>query len=138
VKGGKMNLAKAFSEKLNDPNLSEDYTIDDFYDEVGIPKEQRSDFATAAIIKQALEMGPKYVYVILNETDISGAWDDPREAVKSYFKHDMTNDERIEHRNSIYTIDEMVEKMLDEMSDYPVLGKIAVNPSGDDVWKLDR
>ena len=46
--------------------------------------------------------------------------------------------ERIEHRNSIYTIDEMVEKMLDEMSDYPVLGKIAVNPSGDDVWKLDR
>jgi len=49
-------LARAFLEKLNDPNLSEDYTVDDFYEEMGIPKKNRSDFATAAILKQALEL----------------------------------------------------------------------------------
>jgi len=49
------DLVKAFLEKLNDPNLSKDYTIDDFYEEMGIPKEQRSDFATAALLKQMLE-----------------------------------------------------------------------------------
>lgn len=49
------DLVKAFLEKLNDPNLSKDYTIDDFYEEMGIPKKQRSDFATAALLKQMLE-----------------------------------------------------------------------------------
>ena len=51
-----MSLTKAFLEKLNDPNLSKDYTIDDFYEEMGIPKKNRSDFATAAIFKQLLEL----------------------------------------------------------------------------------
>jgi len=83
-------------------------------------------------------MDPKYVYVILNETDISGAWDDPREAVKWYFKSYLTDNDHIETRGIIYTIDEMVEKMLSLCSDYPVLNKIAVNPSDNDVWMLDR
>lgn len=48
-----MNLAKELSKKLNDPNLSEDYTVDDFYEEMGTPRNQRSDFATAAMLKQA-------------------------------------------------------------------------------------
>jgi len=51
-----MNLVKAFLEKLEDPNLSKDYTIDDFYEEMGITKRDRSDFATAAILKQVLEV----------------------------------------------------------------------------------
>jgi hypothetical protein len=50
-----MDLAEEFLKKLNDINLSEDYTVDDFYEEMGIPKENRSDFATAAILKQAWE-----------------------------------------------------------------------------------
>ena len=51
-----MNLAQAFLEKLNDPDLPNDFTVDDFYEEMGIPKKNRNDFATAAILKQALEM----------------------------------------------------------------------------------
>lgn len=51
------DLVEAFLEKLNDPNLSKDYTIDDFYEEMGILKKQRSDFATAALLKQMLEQG---------------------------------------------------------------------------------
>ena len=47
-----MNLTEAFIKKLNDPNLSEDYTVDDFYEEMGVLKEERSDFATAAMLKQ--------------------------------------------------------------------------------------
>ncbi len=51
-----MNLAKALLEKLEDPNLSKDYTVDDFYEEMGVPKKNRSDFATAAIFKQVSEI----------------------------------------------------------------------------------
>lgn len=83
-------------------------------------------------------MGPKYIYVILNETDISGVWDDPREAVKWYFKSDVIDSGYIEYRDHVYTIDEMVKKMLDPRSDYPVLNRIVINPKGDDVWTIDR
>jgi len=50
-----MDLAKEFLKKLKDPNLSKDYTVDDFYEEMEIPKEDRSDFVTAAILKQVIE-----------------------------------------------------------------------------------
>lgn len=50
-----MDLAKAMLKKLESPDLPKDYTVDDFYEEMGIPKEQRSDFVTAAILKQVIE-----------------------------------------------------------------------------------
>lgn len=69
-----MDLAKALLKKLNDPNLSKSYTIDDFYKEMSIPKRQRSDFATAAIFKQMLKLaknGPKPTpWVSLNALSI--------------------------------------------------------------------
>lgn len=49
-----IDLAKAFVDKMNDPNLPEDYTWDDFYEEMGVPAEDRSDFATAALLDQAM------------------------------------------------------------------------------------
>ena len=51
-----MNLAENLFKKLDDPNLPEDYTMNNFYEEMGIPKKHRTDFASAAILKQALEM----------------------------------------------------------------------------------
>lgn len=83
-------------------------------------------------------MDLRYIYIILNETDVSGAWDDPREAVRYYFKSYFIDNGRIETRTGVYTIDEMVKKMLDPRSDYPVLNKIAVNPDDDSVWTMDR
>jgi len=53
------DLSILFSEKLDDPNLSEDYTVDDFYDDMGILKENRTDFGTAAILKRVLERRKK-------------------------------------------------------------------------------
>lgn len=50
-----MDLAEELLKKLEDPDLSESYTMDDFYDEIGIAKKDRSDFVTAAILKQALK-----------------------------------------------------------------------------------
>jgi len=50
-----MDLAGEFLKRLEDPDLSESYTMDDFYDEVGIPKKDRSDFVSAAILRQALK-----------------------------------------------------------------------------------
>lgn len=49
-----IDLAKAFVDKMNDPNLPEDYTWNDFYEEMGIPMEHRSDFATGALLNQAV------------------------------------------------------------------------------------
>jgi len=50
------DLAKIYLEKTKDPDLPENYTWDNFFDEVGVPKEARSDFAAAAILKQAKEI----------------------------------------------------------------------------------
>ncbi len=44
------------AEKLEDPNLDENFTVDDFFTECGIPQKQRSDFVFAAIMKQANEI----------------------------------------------------------------------------------
>ncbi len=51
-----VSLAAKLAKKLDDPDLSKDYTIDDFFDEVGISKEHRSDFGHASILKQAEEL----------------------------------------------------------------------------------
>jgi len=53
------DLVELLIEKLKDPNLSEDYTVDDFYDEVGVSKAVRTDFATAAMLKQMFERRKK-------------------------------------------------------------------------------
>lgn len=50
-----MDIVEAFLKKMEDPNLPEDYTFDDFYDEIGIPRKDRSDFGTAALLKQVQE-----------------------------------------------------------------------------------
>lgn len=42
---------------LTNPDLAETYTWNDFFDEAGIAKESRTDFAIAAILKQSLEGG---------------------------------------------------------------------------------
>jgi len=55
IKKQNQDLVALFTEKFNDPNLSKDYTIDDFYDDAGILEADRTDFATAAIIKQMRE-----------------------------------------------------------------------------------
>ena len=49
-------LAEELLKKLDDPNLSKNYTIDDFFDEMGIQLKDRSDFAVAAIINQVTEL----------------------------------------------------------------------------------
>ncbi len=53
------NLAEEWLKKTNDPDLLENYTVDDFFDEMEIPPKHRSDFALAAILKQAKEINPK-------------------------------------------------------------------------------
>ena len=50
------NLSEILLEKLEDPELPEIYTVDDFFDDVGVPKEQRSDFAFTAILNGVEEL----------------------------------------------------------------------------------
>lgn len=88
--------------------------------------------------KEEAKADSKYIYLILEETGISGAWDDPRKAIKWYFESDFIDNDHIETMDHIYTIGEMITKMLDPRSNYPVLNKIAVNPSDGDVWIMDR
>lgn len=56
------NMSEILLEKLEDPELPERYTVDDFFDDIGIPKEQRSDFAFTAIlngVEKLREQGKK-------------------------------------------------------------------------------
>ncbi len=50
------DLAEKLLKRLDDPNLSKDYTIGDFFDEMGIQLKDRTDFAVAAICKQVDEL----------------------------------------------------------------------------------
>ena len=50
------NLAEELLKKLYDPNLPKDYTIDDFFDEMGVQLRDRNSFAVAAILKQTDEL----------------------------------------------------------------------------------
>lgn len=47
-----MDLVKAFLDKLNDPNLSKDYAIGDFLEEMKVPEKQRSGSAIATLLYQ--------------------------------------------------------------------------------------
>ncbi len=46
------NLAEEMLKRLDDPNLSKDYTVNNFFDEMGIQLKDRSDFVMAAIFRQ--------------------------------------------------------------------------------------
>lgn len=48
--------ANLLAEKLSDPDLPKDYTVDDFFDDAGIDKEHRSDFVFTCIYNQTLEI----------------------------------------------------------------------------------
>jgi len=48
------DLPKALTERLSDPNLDENYTVGDFFDEMKIPGEMRTGFAVACILRQAM------------------------------------------------------------------------------------
>ena len=50
------SLAQKMIKKLDDPKLNSTFTVDDFFEECGIPENQRSDFAFASIMKQACEI----------------------------------------------------------------------------------
>ena len=48
-------LAPVFIAYVEDPE-NEDKTFDDFFNDVGIPEDERSDFMTAAMLKQVQEI----------------------------------------------------------------------------------
>jgi hypothetical protein len=50
------SLAEMFKEFIDNLPEDSDATIDDFYDHVGIDEDDRSDFATAAILSQYLKL----------------------------------------------------------------------------------
>ena len=66
----------------------------------------------------------EYVYMVLTETEIYGAWTNPRDAIMW-----ILDDEPSENLE-----DEMA-KML--ASDYPAIVKIPINPTGEP-WCLSR
>jgi hypothetical protein len=78
------------------------------------------------------------------ETSIDGAWTDPLEAVKCYFHRDIEESEDGKiglyfHSTERFSPEELVERMLDPSSDYPVLVKVPVNPKDKKgVWDMDR
>jgi len=47
-----VNLVELFKKKMDDPNLSSDFTWDDFFDEAEIPLEARNNFVIGCILKQ--------------------------------------------------------------------------------------
>lgn len=53
------NLAEELLKRLDDPDPSKDYTIGDFFDEMGIQLKDRTDFAVAAICRQVEELRRK-------------------------------------------------------------------------------
>jgi hypothetical protein len=82
-----------------------------------------------------------YIYLIVHETDISGAWTTPEEAVRFKFSHDIKEEGgiRFHFGAPLLTVEEAIEKMLEPNSDYPYLAKIKLNPDNDsEKWDLDR
>lgn len=53
MKDSNISIGIKLAEKLSDPNLDSNFTVDDFFIECGIPEEQRTDFAFAAAAEQA-------------------------------------------------------------------------------------
>lgn len=51
-----MNLAEQYVKKIKSLAPESNYTWNDFFDELKVPKTFRSDFAVAAILKQAKDI----------------------------------------------------------------------------------
>ena len=85
-----------------------------------------------------------YVYLIVFETSVDGAWTDPLEAVKCFFHRSIeeSDDGKIElyfrSTPERFSPEEMVERMLDTSSEYPIMVKGPVNPKDGCGWAMDR
>ena len=55
-----MNLAEQYVKKIKSLPPESNYTWDDFFDEMKVPVESRTDFAVAAILKQAKTIHDEY------------------------------------------------------------------------------
>ncbi len=79
----------------------------------------------------------KHVYLILEETDIYGAWSGPREAAKRYLGYRKEPDPDIDAESLIQAeVTKELEELMDT-TDYPVLCKVPVDPTTE-MWTLDR
>jgi hypothetical protein len=82
-----------------------------------------------------------HVYLVVYETDVSGAWTSPEEAVRFEFSYGLKEEGgvRLSHIDKVLTVEEAVEEMLKPNSDYPYLAKIKLDPSNDsEKWDFDR
>lgn len=87
-----------------------------------------------------------HVYLVVYETDISGAWTSPEEAVRCEFSYDLKEEGGIslgdvfsDEAKDLLTVEEAVEKMLKPNSDYPYLVKVKLNPANDsEKWDFNR
>ena len=72
-----------------------------------------------------------YVYLVVCENDVSGAWTDPEEAVKNEFSYDLKKigGKRLSHIDRVITVKEAVKEMLKPNSRYPYLKKVEINPA---------
>jgi len=80
-------------------------------------------------------MSESYVYLLLTETSITGAWSEPINLVKACF----SEEELVDYHGNVKTIEEFTEYLLDGMKDdpdpYSYVVKVKVDPTKDDeVW----
>ncbi len=89
------------------------------------------------------ENGMDYIYLIVHETSVDGAWTDPLEAVKCFFHRDIEESDDGKIELSVcsaerFSPEELVERMLDPLSDYPALVKVPIDPKDGCEWTMDR
>ena len=81
----------------------------------------------------------KVVYVIENETDVTGAWTTPEKAVRAYFKVDA--DDMIEDWKGSVSVEDKVKALLTPGGDYPILTAVPLDGVkagwGGDCWTHD-
>ncbi len=82
----------------------------------------------------------KVIYVIENETDVTGAWTTPEKAVRAYFK--VSADDTVSPTfDSVMTVEEAVAKMTAPGADYPILTAVPLDGVragwGGDCWTRD-
>ena len=84
------------------------------------------------------------VYVIENETDVTGAWTTPEKAIRAYY-HDYIDDNDMISGDALYgkpvSVEDMVESMSAPCSDYPILRRVPLDGTkagyGGDSWYRD-
>lgn len=82
-----------------------------------------------------------HIYLVVYETDMSGAWTTPEEAVEHEFNYSLKEEGGIylSHTDKLFTTKEAIEQMLKPNCDYPYLAKVKLNPTNDsEKWVLDR